>query len=90
MERNAKDNNRNHEVDPDRMIDAADLLLVAEAQHPSGMGLVEVLEQSQHDSQGRHFTASELIEAMGFLIRAGLVTPRDAGAARRADGRRHR
>ena len=76
-------NSSSDQVDPMRLISAADALLEVEAQSPNGLGSI-VAGNPKSDQ----FTPHELVEAMTFLIRAGLVVPNDNNRDQQVRGHR--
>lgn len=64
-------------VDPIRLLEAADCLLEAQAKRPNGLALVDVWMGKAGGSPAKGlYTYSELVEAMAFLIRLGVVEPK--------------
>ena len=64
-------------TDPNRLVDAADALLEAAAAKPDGLALVDLWNGDARVAPDHAYTAQELVEAMVFLLRLGLVVPRD-------------
>ena len=77
MNPNPNKDDRLHEIDDDRLIDAADAILEVEARSPDGLGTMVA-----GAPKAGQFTPQELVEAMGFLIRLGLVVPDERGLDR--------
>jgi hypothetical protein len=64
-------------VDPVRLIEAADCLLEAQSKRPNGLALVDVWMGKAGGTPAKGlYTYSELVEAMAFLIRLGVVEPK--------------
>jgi hypothetical protein len=73
------DRNCDAQTDPVRLTDAADALLRAASAKPDGLALVDLWKGDVAFAPEHAFTAQELVEAMVFLLRLGLVVPRDGG-----------
>lgn len=69
--------NQSETTDPWRLIEAADLLLQAERERPVGQrsASIEVCHVVARGTRRHGFTLHELVEAMDFLIRCGLIQP---------------
>lgn len=66
-----------------RLLDAADLILISEAARPDGLTLLDLQVGKGQTELGDHYTCDELVEAMRFLMRLGLVSPRERVEKRR-------
>ena len=72
-------NDSHEQIDPVRLIEAADCLLEAQAKRPNGLALVDVWMGKAGGTPAKGlYTYSELVEAMAFLIRLGAVEPKAA------------
>lgn len=81
MNANNRSNDRPNEtgdhIDPVRLVEAADCLLEAQSKRPNGLALVDVWMGKAGGTPAKGlYTYSELVEAMAFLIRLGVVEPK--------------
>lgn len=74
-----------YQIDDNRLIEAADAILEVESRCSDG--LETMVAGSPKDGQ---FTPQELVQAMGFLIRLGLVVPAVPAADRSRRSRQKR
>ena len=82
MMRSYEPDNSKSQLDPTRLLEAADAILVAETRCPNGNGLVTLWNDSSSPAR-EGFTYTELVEGLMFLRRLGLMKPDHPKAARR-------
>jgi hypothetical protein len=73
MENKFEGGSQRKNIDPDRLLNAADVLLKAAERNPQGVAIVDVWAASESLCGGNAFNAEELVEAMFFLCRLGLT-----------------
>lgn len=67
------------DVNPKRMIDAADMILAEGAKRPQGITMEDLrMAADGHSPSGGEYTAQEIAAAMCFLFRLGFAEPKMA------------
>ena len=82
MMRSYEPENAKSQLDPNRLMEAADAILLAETTCPNGNGLVSLWNDPSTPAR-EGFTYTELVEGLMFLRRLGLMRQERPKAGRR-------